>query len=309
MLKRQNRPTGTAAYRESYFSQILRNRQIYVLLIPAFIFFALFHYLPMINGFLISLQDYSFSGNSPFVGFKHYQELVTDGDFWLSFRNTLVIGLGNIGLSFVVQVILALLLNEVMVRRFKGLVQTVIYSPYLFSWVAVGGIWISLLSPDGGMVNTILNQFGLETVNFMTNEKIITPLFWFLYTWRYAGYGCVIFLAALAGIDPNLYEAARIDGAGRLRQTLSITLPGLYSTMRVVFMLNLISSLRMFSQSLILSNPMVIDKTEVAMSYTYKMGLQNFRMDYASAAAFFMLVMIAALTFLYRTLTKSSEDA
>ena len=308
MLKIQH-PTGsTALYKKSFFTEIVRNRQIYFLLIPAFIFFVVFHYIPMINGFIISLQDYSFNGNSTFAGLKHYKELVTDVSFWYSFRNTLIIGLGNISVSFIIQVVLALLLNEVAVKKFKGLVQTVVYSPYLFSWVAVGGIWISLLSPDGGMINTILNNFGLKSINFMTNEKIITPLFWFLYTWRYAGYGCIIFLAALTAIDPNLYEAARIDGAGRFRQIISITLPGLYSTMRVVFMLNLISSLRMFSQSLILSNPMVIDRTEVAMTYTYKMGLQNFRMDYASAAAFLMLVMIAGFTFLYRALTNNKDE-
>jgi putative aldouronate transport system permease protein len=298
--------------REKYINkplnrEIYRNRSIYMLLIPAVFYFSLFHYIPMFNGIIISMKDYSFSGNSTFVGAKHYKEILIDMDFWYSFRNTLIIGIGSIALSFFTQILLALLLNEVMVTKFKKAVQTIIYTPYLFSWVAIGGIWISLLSPDGGMVNTILSFFGFKTIHFMTDEKLITPIFWLLYTWRSAGYGCVIFLAALAGIDPNLYEAARIDGANRFRQTLAITIPSLYSTMNVVFMLNLISSLRMFSQAYILSNPMVIDKTEVAMTYTYKMGLQNFRMDYASAVAFFMLVMIAGLTSLYKMLTSYSD--
>jgi putative aldouronate transport system permease protein len=287
--------------------EIRRSRSIYVLLIPAAIYFMLFHYIPMFNGVIISLQNYSFGGNSSFAGLEHYRTILRDGDFWRSFKNTIVIGLGNIGLSFILQIALALLLNEVLHRGFKKLVQTVIYIPYLFSWVAIGGIWISLLSPDHGLVNALLNQLGMESVMFMTDERLITPIFWLLYTWRSAGYGCVIFLAALTGIDPCLYEAATIDGAGRFRQTFAITLPGLYSTMKVVFMLNLIASLRMFSQSIILSNPMVIDKTEVAMTYTYKLGLQNFRMDYASAVAFIMLVIIAGLTGLYQLLVGGKE--
>jgi len=290
------------------FREVYRNRNIYILLIPAVFYFTLFHYIPMINGVIISLQDYSFSGNSPFVGLKHYRAIIQDRDFWLSFRNTLIIGGGNIIMSFIFQILLALLLNEVFFPRFKKLVQTVIYTPYLFSWVAVGGIWISLLSPDRGMINTILGNMGFSTVHFMTSEKLIVPVFWFLHTWRSAGYGCVIFLAALTGIDPCLYEAAYIDGAGRLKQTFAITIPGLYSTMKVVFMLNLISSLRMFSQAYILSNPMVIDKTEVAMTYTYKLGLRNFRMDYASAVAFFMLILIAGLTGMYQLATRSKEQ-
>lgn len=289
------------------FKGILRHKNVYILLLPAIMYFTLFHYIPMINGFIISLQKYSFNGNSPFIGFRHYREILGDIDFWRSFRNTMVIGFGNIGLSFIFQVLLALLLNEVFNKNFKKLIQTVVYAPYLFSWVAIGGIWISLLSPDQGLINAVLSQFGIKPIMFMTNEKLITPIFWFLHTWRSAGYGCVIFLAALTGIDPCLYEAAYIDGAGRLRQTFTITIPSLYSTMKVVFMLNLIASLRMFSQAFILSNPMVIDKTEVAMTYTYKLGLQNFRMDYASAVAFLMLLIIAGLTGIYQLLTASKD--
>ena len=286
-----------------------RHKNIYALLLPAAVYFALFHYIPMINGVFISLQDYKFGGNSAFVGLYHYKVILKDIEFWRSFRNTLVIGFGNIGLSFVFQILLALLLNEVLNKSFKKSVQTIIYIPYLFSWVAIGGIWISILSPDYGLANSLLKAAGMEPVMFMTSEKLITPIFWLLYTWRSAGYGCVIFLAALTGIDPCLYEAATIDGANRLRQTFAITIPGIYSTMKVVFMLNIIASLRMFTQSIILSNPMVIDKTEVAMTYTYKVGLQNFRMDYASAVAFIMLVIIAGLTGLYQLLVsgKSGE--
>ncbi len=286
-----------------------KNKGIYLLILPALIYFIIFSYYPIVNGFIMSLQHYKIGGGHTFAGFTHYREILTDIDFWRSFRNTLQIGGGNLIVGFIMQVLLALLLNEIMQKKFKKFTQTIIYTPNLFSWVAIGGIWISLLAPDTGMVNEVIKWFGMKPINFMTNIKLIQPIFIFLNTWKTAGYGCVIFLAALAGIDKNLYEAAAIDGASRLRQTLHITLPGLFSTMKVVFMLNLIGVLRMFSQSYVLTNFAVIDKTRVAMTYTYDLGIKNFRMDYASAIAFIMLMITAVFLGLYQFIIKKDKEA
>lgn len=291
----------------SMMSDIKRNRSIYALLIPAFIFCIVFYYYPLFRGFIISVQDYALIGESSWAGFAHYKEILTDMDFWRALKNTLVIGGGNLFFGFIIQVLLALLLNEVMQNKLKRIVQTIIYTPNLFSWVAISGIFISILAPDIGMVNMALKQMGFDAINFMTSEKWIIAIFWFLNTWKTAGYGCIIYLAALTNIDPCLYEAARIDGAGRLKQVMHITIPGLFPTMKVVLMLNLIASLRMFSQSFILTNPSVIDKTEVVMTYTYKLGLQNFRMDYASAVAVVMLGIIGILTLFYQLVVKKTE--
>ncbi|WP_212690562.1 ABC transporter permease subunit [Vallitalea guaymasensis] len=284
-----------------------KNKGIYILILPALIYFAVFSYFPIVNGFMMSLQHYSIGGEHTFAGLVHYREILTDIDFWRAFRNTLQIGGGNLIVGFIMQVLLALLLNEITHKKFKKLTQTIIYTPNLFSWVAIGGIWISLLAPDTGMVNEIIKWFGMEPINFMTNVKIIQPVFIFLNTWKSAGYGCIIFLAAITGIDKNLYEAAAIDGASRFKQTLYITIPGLYSTMKVVFMLNLISVLRMFSQSYVLTNYAVIDKTQVAMTYTYSMGIENFRMDYGSAIAFIMLLFTSVFVLIYQMFVRKKE--
>lgn len=290
-----------------FLKDIHINKGLYLLLLPAFLFGLIFYYYPLFRGLEISFLDYKLIGTSSWAGAKHYIEIMTDIDFWRSLRNTLVIGGGNLFFGFIVQVFLALLLNEVTQFGFKRITQTIIYTPNLFSWVAISGIFISVLAPDIGMVNLMLAKVGIEPINFMTSETWIIPIFWFLNTWKSAGYGCIIFLAALTNIDPALYEAARIDGAGRTKQIIYITIPGLIPTMKVVLMLNIISSLRMFSQSFILTNPSVIDKTEVVMTYTYKLGLENFRMDYASAVAVIMLVIISILTGIYQFILKRTE--
>lgn len=260
------------------------------MLLPSFIYCLLFSYYPILQGLKMSLQDYQLFGESTWVGLQHYKKILSDDYFWKYLGNTLIIGGGGLIFGFIAQVTVAILLNELRYKRFKKITQTIIYIPHLFSWVAIGGIWISLLEPQKGLVNVVLMSLGFESVNFMTNVSTIIPVFWFLGVWKSVGYGCIIFLAALMGIDPNLYEAAKIDGANRFKQILYITLPGLYSTMKVVLMLNLIGSLRMFTQSFVLSNPIVLDKTEVVMTYTYKVGLRNLELDYASAIACIMLV-------------------
>lgn len=255
----------------------------------------------------MSIQNYNILGNSTWAGFKHYAAILSDSLFWKYFLNTFIIGGGGLIFGFTAQIIVAILLNELPFKRFKKFTQTIIYTPHLFSWVAIGGIWISLLAPETGLVNIFLEKIGFDSIPFMTNTKTIIPVFWFLGIWKSVGYGCIIFLAALMGIDPNLYEAANIDGANRFKQLLNITLPGLYSTMKVVFMLNLIGFLRMFTQSYVLTNPMVIDKTEVVMTYTYKVGLENLRLDYAAAIACIMLMMSLILYLVYQLMVRGES--
>lgn len=280
------------------------NKSLYIMIIPCVIFCSVFIYYPILQGFIMSIQDYKLLGESQIIGFKHYKEILTDINFWRYFRNTIVIGGGYIVFGFISQVTVAILLNELPYKRFKKLTQTIIYTPHLFSWVAIGGIWISLLAPKTGLVNMFLVKLGYEAIPFMTDINKITPVFWFLSVWKSVGYGCIIFLAALMGIDPNLFEAAKIDGANRFKQIMHITLPGLYSTMKVVIMLNIISSLRMFTQSYVLTNPSVMDKTEVIMTYTFKLGLDKLRLDYASAIACIMLLISLIFYGAYQFVTR-----
>lgn len=292
--------------RNNVAKEILRNRYIYILILPAIVYFLIFFYIPIIQGFVMSLQKYQLSGNSPFIGLEHYKYVLVDPDFWKNLKNTLVIGGGNLVIGFTVQVVLALLLNEIGGKRFKRLTQTIIYLPNLFSWVVVGGIWISLFSPDNGLVNELIRWFGGDTVYFMTREKYAYPIFILINTWKSAGYGCIIFLASIANINPSLYEAACIDGAGKWQQAFRITIPSLYNTMKVVLMLNLMDVLKIFDQSYVMTNPAIMDKTEVVMTYTYKLGILRFKLDYASAVAFIVLGMTLVIAMFYQLTVKSN---
>ncbi|WP_105614381.1 ABC transporter permease subunit [Vallitalea okinawensis] len=289
--------------------EIWKKKQVYLLLLPAIIYIIIFYYVPIFRGFSISLSNYNIFGEYDFVGFKHYKAILVDMNFWRAFRNTLILAGGNLFIGLSAQILIAILLNELTNKGFKRITQTIIYTPNLFSWVAVGGIWISLMAPDTGLINEVIRMFGGEPIHFFVNEDIAQPLFIFLNIWKTVGYGCIIMLAALTNIDPNLFEAAYIDGAGRLKQIIYITLPSLMSTIKVVFVLNLISNLRQFSQSHILENPMIIDKVDVAMTYTYRMGIQKLKFDYASAVAFFMLLLIAIFTIIQQLIVNRNKEA
>lgn len=291
-------------YKKSLWERIKKNRNAYILIAPALIAMLVFIYAPIVGGFRISLLDYRFYKTSPFVGFKHYVEVLNDTFFWRSLLNTLFIGVGGLIIGIVGKVVLALLLNEVGHKWFKRSVQTIVYLPNLFSWVAIGGIWISILALDKGFVNQIIENLGGDQVNFMTNQSWIVPLFFFINAWKSVGYGCIIMLAALTGVDPHLYEAAYIDGGGRLKQIWYITLPCILNTIKVVFLLDVIAVLRIFAPMEILMNPAVENKLMVVMVYIYRRGIGNLDFDYASAAGYIVIALTMILTFSVKAFTK-----
>ncbi|MBW7882738.1 MAG: sugar ABC transporter permease [Caldilineaceae bacterium] len=286
--------------------EIYKARYMYLMIAPALVVLAVLFYTPIVRGFVMSLQEFRIRGGGDFVGLVNYTLVVKDPDFWRVLRNTLIIGGGSLVTSFVLQVTIALLLNEVIRPFFRRSVQTIIYLPHLFSWVVVGGIWISLLAPNSGLVNGILGWFGLPPVYFMVREVLAQPIFIVTNVWKSLGYGCIIFLAAITKINPVLYEAAAIDGANRWQLVRHITMPGLYSTMLVVFLLNLLGVLRIFDQSYVMTNPAIINSTDVVMTYTYRLGILQFRMDYAAAVAYVVLAMTLVLSFFYFNATRAA---
>ncbi|WP_231705734.1 ABC transporter permease subunit, partial [Effusibacillus lacus] len=186
---------------------------LYIMMLPVFIYFLLFSYYPLIRGFVISMQDFRVIGDRPFVGFDNYATVLQDPMFWQAMKNTLFIGGGILAAGFFLPVLVALSLNELVRVSFKKFTQTVIYMPHLFSWVVVGGIWIYILSPDGGLVNELMKWFGKQPVHFLTQEDYARPTMILTAIWKDMGYNCILYLAAIVAINPSLYEAARIDGA------------------------------------------------------------------------------------------------
>ncbi|MFF2091188.1 ABC transporter permease [Paenibacillus sp. NPDC058174] len=266
---------------------------LYLLILPGVIYFLLFKYVPM-WGIVISFQDYSpYMGmwKSPWVGFEHFVTLFKNPDFFLIFRNTMVISLMNILFYFPMPIIIALMLNELRLKRYKRVIQSVIYLPHFLSWVIISGITFLLLSQSGGIINKLLVSFGFEPYNFLTNPGIFWQLLTVQSIWKETGWGTIIFLAAMAGIDPQLNEAAKIDGASRLRQIWHVTLPGIRHVVITLLILRLGSIMDVgFEQVFLMMNSAVTDVADVFETYVYRNGIQQGQFSYSTAVGLFKSV-------------------
>ena len=277
---------------------------LYVLILPAVVYFILFAYLPVIDGANISFQNYRLVGKSAYIGFQNYVRVFDTAGFWRVFGNTLIFGLSNVVLTAFIPMFLAMALNEVLFSPWKRFVQTVFYLPHLFSWVVVGGIWIFILSPSGGMVNAIRALFGADPVYFLVKENLARSLYIGVNLWKQAGYVCILYLAAIAGINPELYEAAMIDGAGGFKRAMYITLPELARTLKVVLLLNVMGALRIFDQIYVMRNEVVGPKVDVLMYYVYQRGLEQFDLGYAAAISVFIFLITLIITLIVRRVIK-----
>ena len=284
--------------------KLKRTRVIYLLILPTIVLFVIFTYFPLIDGLRISFQDFRFIGESRFVGLQNYVEAIRTPGFWRVFRNTVILGFSNVVLTAFVPMLLALLLNEVRFKAWKRFSQTIIYMPYLFSWVIVGGIWIFMLSPNAGIINAARSLFGLEPVYFMAKEAYARPIIIGVNLWKQSGYVCILFLASIAGINPELYEAAMIDGAGGLKRAFYITIPELLRTLQVVLLLNIMGALRIFDQIYVMRNEVIAQKIDVIMYYVYVRGLVQFKIGYASAIAVMIFLLTLIITLLAKRLIR-----
>ncbi len=269
---------------------------IYILALPAFLYFAIFTYYPTALGFTISFQTYRLVGKSDWVGLANYAKVLQTLGFWNVAWNTVVLGLSSLVVGTVVVVAIALLLNEVLATAWKKTIQTAIFIPHLFGWVVVAGIWYYVFALDRGILNILLVRLGAEPVHFLSKAEWGKPLVVFLGLWKDAGYSCILYLAAIAGINPELYESAVIDGAGRLRQALSITLPSLVPTVKILAILGITGMFQIFDPIYVLrnnGNNMAID---TIMIYVKQYGIDRLQMGYTSAISVLLFLVILAIT-------------
>ncbi len=290
--------------RRSFRLEFRRARVLYLLVLPAVVYFAIFSFFPIASGAVISFEHFQFIGPTTFAGLANYKEVFTTPGFWQAFLNTLLLSLGNVTLTAVVPMIIALSLNEVRFKFGKRFVQSIIYTPYLFSWVVVGGIWIFLLSPSGGMVNSVLSVFGIKPIYFLAQTSLARPILIGVNLWKQMGYVCIIYLASVAAINPELYEAAMIDGAGGFKRAVYITVPALVSTLKVVLLLNVMGALQIFDQVYVMRNDVIAPKVDVLMYYVYVQGLNQFRIGYAAAVSVFIFLITLTITLLTRHFTR-----
>ncbi|TCZ78192.1 sugar ABC transporter permease [Paenibacillus albiflavus] len=275
---------------------------LYMLMIPGALFFILFKYLPM-WGIVISFQDFNpFSGiwKSEWVGLQHFETLLQYDGFWRILSNSIILSLLNLIFFFPVPIILALMLNEVRKRAFRNVVQSIIYMPHFISWVVVAGITYLLLGTQGGIVNEFIVKAGWEPINFLTSSDWFRSLIVSQSIWKEAGWGTIIFLAALSGVDPQLYEASVMDGASRWRQIWHITLPAIRSTIFILLILRLGHILdNGFEQIFLMLNATTYDVGDVFETYVYRTGLVGGKYSYTTAIGLFksvigLLMVVAA---------------
>jgi putative aldouronate transport system permease protein len=242
-------------------------------------------------GLIIAFENYvpykGFFG-SEWVGFQHFHRLFTDPDFWNIFKNTIVLFVINIAFYFPVPIILAVMLNEAASQFFKKFVQTIIYIPHFFSWVIIVSITFVMLTMDGGIVNQLLAYFGFHKINFFLSPGWFRPIYVLQVIWREAGWGTIVYLAAIAAIDPQLYEAAKMDGVGRFKQIWHITLPSIRPVIIVLLILRIGNVLDLsFEQVYLLLNSMNRQVAEILDTYVYTAGLQQGQFSYSAAVGFF----------------------
>lgn len=269
---------------------VKRDRELLLLFIPCILFYIIFRYGPL-YGLIIAFKDYSvFSGvlGSEWAGLKHFIKFFSNQDFWLLFRNTLLLGFYTLVFGFPFPIILALLLNEVRVKWFKKSMQTLSYLPAFLSVVIISSMIIDFLSPNNGLLNQLISALGFEKKYFLVDPSWFRPVYVISEIWGTMGYESIIYLAAIAGISPTLYEAARVDGATRYHMIRHITLPGLMPTMLIMFILKTGSMIRIgYEKVLLLYNPMTYNVADVFSTYVYRKGLLESNYSYAAAVGMF----------------------
>lgn len=265
-------------------------RYLYLLILPGFLYFVIFKAVPL-WGLLLAFMDYKPAlglGASQWVGLKHFQEMLTDPHFYIMLRNTLVINLLALIFFFPVPILLAIMLNEVRHEVFKRVNQSLVYLPHFLSWVVIASLTFIFLSIDIGLINKILRAVGSEPYSFLNDSR----LFWGILTgqsiWKDAGWGTIIFLAAIAGVNTELYESAVMDGAGRFRQIWHVTLPAIRSTIVILLILRLgnITDVN-FEQVLLMMNPLVRNVADVFDTYVYNQGILRGMYSVGVAVGFF----------------------
>lgn len=270
--------------------RIRQNIPLFIMFIPVLLYYLIFKYLPM-GGLIIAFKDYNFADGimgSPWVGMQNFKLLFRGTNTVNIIRNTFRLSILNIVFGFPVPIILAIMLNEVRKTWFKKSVQTIIYLPHFFSWVIVGGMVISIFSQESGIVNHFVEMFRGEPYPFLYKAGSWISIFIGSGIWKGAGFGAIVYLAALTSIDMSLYEAAHIDGAGKWQQIRHITLPGIKQTIVIMFILQTGNIMEVgFDQVYMLQNNVVSDVADVISTYVYRVGLQGAQFSISTAMGFF----------------------
>lgn len=276
---------------------LIRYKYIYLMLLPVILYYAVFCYAPM-GGVVIAFQNFKPAlgiAKSQWVGIKHFVDFLTGPYAWRLIRNTLTINVMQILFAFPVPILVALLINEIHCRRFKKVVQTISYMPHFISLVVMCGLLVTFCRSDG-IFNDFLALFGVERTNLLANAKLFKPLYVLSGIWQEAGWGSIIYLATLSGIDPGLYEAATIDGANRLQRMLYVSFPGLLPIIIVQLIMRIGNILTTgFEKVFLLYSPLTYETADIISTYIYRQGLELSNYSYGTAVGLFNSVVNLAI--------------
>jgi len=304
-------PDKTQIKKINYFRQ---SWMLYLMLVLPMLFFLIFRYIPMTN-IVIGFKDYNlfqgvWSKGSPWVGFKWFQKAFQTKDFLLALRNTIVLNLLDLVMGFPAPIILALLLNELVSKTYKKITQTIIYLPHFLSWIIVSSIASKLLAPTTGVVNIFLvENFGIGPIDFLMNKTKWIFTYIFFGVWKEMGWGTIIYLAAITNINPELYEAAEVDGAGRWRQLWHITLSGLRPTIIVLLIMNIGRILGIeLDRPYTMMNSIVQDVADVLSTLVYRLGIRSFQFSLTAAIGLFQSVVCVIFLVGANTLAKKMGE-
>lgn len=295
-------------------ARVLRKHwQMYLLLAPVIVYFIVFHYVPM-YGVQIAFKDFIATKGitgSPWVGMKHFERFYQSYYFWRLIKNTLGIGLYQLLVGFPMPILLALMINEIRGKWFKKTVQTVTYAPHFLSTVVMVGILVIFLSPDTGLINHLIRAFGGEPISFLTEPSWFKSLYVFSGVWQQMGWSSIIYLAALSGVDPQLHEAARVDGASRLQRIWHVNLPCIMPTIVILLILNTGSILSVgFEKVFLMQNDMNLESSDVFATYVYRSGLLGAQYSFSAAVGLFSnivnFIMLVSVNFIARKVGNTS---
>ncbi len=284
-----------------------REWQLYAMLIPTILWLAIFLYKPM-YGLQIAFKDYSiFRGiaDSPWIGMEHFQTLFGNDQFLRALKNTIIISFYGLLFGFPMPILLALMFNEILAQTFKKTAQTIVYLPHFISSVIIAGIVITAFSPSAGIVNTFIEWVGVDPIYFLTKPEWFRPIFVGTGIWQEAGFQSIVYLAAIAGVSPTLYESAVVDGASRWQMMWKITLPSILPTIIIMLIIRIGNMLEVsFEMIILLYQPATYETADVVNTFIYRQGIQGGQYDLAAAAGLFNAVVAFVLVMTANTISK-----
>jgi putative aldouronate transport system permease protein len=312
-VKTNHKSEGGVMRKESVVHRIIKDWDLYLLLLPGVIWYLMFCYKPMI-GLRTAFYDYNvFRGfkGSTFVGFANFKEFLGGPDFVRTITNTLMIALWQMVICFPIPIVLAVAVTEMKSKFIRKLTQTATFLPYFISVVVVCGMVVNFLSPSTGVVNLLREKLGLDAIYFMVKPAYFRPIYTLMVLWQTAGFNAIVYIAALMGIDPQLYEAAIIDGAGKWKRIIHVTIPCILPTIVTMFIMNIGKMVQVGYESiLLLYNPSTYPVADVISTYAFRVGIENGNYGLATAAGLFealvALVLVAFANALSKKLTETS---